>query len=173
MSRPVRGHNVLTKAQELLSKATEANELRALQAVVLPLANGMTTMETAKIIGRSPRWTTKARNTFIRNAGIMIKNPLKIRNKAYMTKNEEASFLSTFFEKARHSGILVVSEIHKALEQHLGRKVSLASAYNLLHRNEWRKLVPYKRHVKADKQAQDEWKKNFPPSLLKSKKSGL
>jgi hypothetical protein len=46
--------------------------------------------------------------------------------------------------------MLVVSVIHNALEQHLGRKVALASAYNLLHRHGWRKLVPCKRNVQAN-----------------------
>jgi transposase len=172
MARIARGQDVLIKAQELLSKATTANDLRTLQAVILPLTNGMSTLETAKVIGRSPRWTTKVRNEFIRNAGMNGKIHKKFRNRAYMTKNDEEAFLNTFFEKARQSGILIVNEIHKALERHLGCKVALSSAYNLLHRNGWRKLTPYKRHTKADKQAQEEWKKNSQPSLRKSRKNG-
>jgi hypothetical protein len=89
-----------------------------------------------------------------------------------MTKNEEKAFLAPFFETAQRSGILVVSVVHNALEQHLGRKVAPASAYNLLHRNGWRKLVPYKRHVLADIQAQEDWKKNSPLTWRRSKKSG-
>jgi len=172
MARPARGQDVLEMAQGLLAKATEADELRTLQAVVFPLAYGMSTQETARAIGRSPRWITSARNIFIRNAGIVKKPSKEVRNRAYMTKDEEDVFLAPFFENARQSGILVVSGIHKALEQHHGRKVALATAYNLLHRHGWRKLAPYKRNVKADIQAQDEWKKNSPNASRKSKKSG-
>jgi transposase len=89
-----------------------------------------------------------------------------------MTKDEETAFLAPFFENARQGGILVVSVIHNALEQHLGRKVALASAYNLLHRHGWRKLAPDKRNVAADIQAQEDWKKNSPTVLRTSKKSG-
>jgi hypothetical protein len=89
-----------------------------------------------------------------------------------MTKDEEEIFLRPFLEKARNSGVLVVNDIHRALEQHLGRKVALASAYNLLHRHNWRKLAPDKRHVKADLQVQDDWKKNSPLAWRKSKKNG-
>ena len=32
------------------------------------------------------------------------------------------------------------------MDQRLGRNVALASAYNLLHRHDWRKLAPDKRH---------------------------
>jgi len=162
MARPPRGQEVLTQARELLAKVTKADELRALQAVVFPLANGMSTQETAQAIGRSPRWATSKRNEFIRNAGLLKTGYKKIRNRAHMTKDEEAAFLAPFFESALQGGILVVSVLHKALEQHLGRKVALASAYNLLHRHGWRKLAPDKRNVATDVQGQEEWKKNSP-----------
>ena len=77
-----------------------------------------------------------------------------------MTVNEESAFLESFLDKAKNGGLVVVKEIHTALEKHLGRKVALASAYNLLHRHGWRKLAPDKRHVETDVQAQEEWKKN-------------
>ena len=172
MARIARGQNVLAKAQGSLAKTKDADELRTIQAVIFPLVNGMSTQETAKAIGRSLRWTTKARNEFIRNLGIVKKTPQIIRNRAHMTRSEEKDFLSAFFEKARNGGILVVSEIRKAMELRLGHKVALSSAYNLLHRNGWRKLIPYKRHMKTDKEAQEEWKKNFQPCSHKLRRNG-
>jgi hypothetical protein len=62
-----------------------------------------------------------------------------------MTRDEEAAFLAPFFEQAKVGGILIVGEIKQALDVRLGRKVALASAYNLLHRHGWRKLAPDKR----------------------------
>ena len=100
MARPARGEDVLKMAEDLLAKATKADELRTLQAVVFPLANGMSIQETAQAIGRSPRWTTKARNEFIRNAGIVEKARKRVRNRAYMTRDEEESFLASFFASA-------------------------------------------------------------------------
>lgn len=163
MARLARGQEVLTKAQELLITATKAHELRILQSVIFPLVNGMSTIETATAIGRSPRWVTKVRNEFIRNAAIVKKNSNKIRNKAYLSTDEEKAFLSSFFDSAKSGGLLEVSVIHKSLEHRLGRKVSLATVYNILHRNGWRKLVPDKRNTKTDVYAQEEWKKNFQP----------
>jgi transposase len=172
MARPARGKEVLEKARQLLAQTKDASEIRILQAVIFPLANAMNTQATARAIGRSPRWVTSARNEFIRNGGILKKDSPKPRNRAYMTIDEEKAFLAQFFETARNGGLLVVSLIHKALENHLGHKVALSSAYCLLHRHGWRKLAPDKRHVRADVQIQDDWKKNFPFSLRKSKKSG-
>jgi hypothetical protein len=79
-----------------------------------------------------------------------------------MSLAEEQEFLAPFFDKAANGGVLVVGEIKAALDERLGRKVALASAYNLLHRNNWRKLAPDKRHPQSDPLAQQEWKKNSP-----------
>ena len=89
-----------------------------------------------------------------------------------MTHAEEAEFLAPFFEKAKTGGILIVGEIKQALDARLGRKVALSSAYNLLHRHNWRKLAPDKRHPKADVTAQEDWEKNFPASSRKSTANG-
>ena len=69
------------------------------------------------------------------------------------------ALLAPFFEKAKEGGILVVGEIKRAMDVRLGRKVTLASAYNLLHRHGWRKLVPDKQHPQANVAAQEHWKK--------------
>ena len=89
-----------------------------------------------------------------------------------MTLEEERAFLAPFFEQAAAGGILVVGQIKAALDKRLGREVALASAYNLLHRHNWRKLAPDKRHPQSDPQAQEEWKKNSPKHLPKSAQTG-
>jgi transposase len=113
-----------------------------------------------------------ARNKYIRDVGEIPGKGHAIRNHAHMSLVEEKEFLAPFFEKARCGSVLVVNEIYCALQKHLGRKVALASAYNLLHRHGWRKLAPDKRNAEADVQAQEEWKKNCRSELPKSKKSG-
>ena len=79
-----------------------------------------------------------------------------------MTPEEEMAFLAPFFEKAAAGGILVVTEIKQVLDTRLGRKVALASVYNLLHRHGWRKIAPDKRHPKTDVEAQENWDKKLP-----------
>ena len=67
---------------------------------------------------------------------------------------------------------LVVGQIKHDLEQALGRPVSLSSVYTLLHRHDWRKLAPDKRHPQSDPAAQDEWKKNSSKRSKTSAKTG-
>ena len=56
MARPARGAEVLEMAQEMILRAKTIDELRQAQAVVLPLAHGLSLDETAKAIGRSVTW---------------------------------------------------------------------------------------------------------------------
>ena len=174
MGRSASGREFLSSAKELLGKAKTVEELRQAQALILPLEYGFSIDEVAAVTGISRGWACQLRTRFIRNGGKPAEEVSRRggRRWANMTREEECAFLAPFFESARCGGILVVSVIHNALEQHLGRKVALASAYNLLHRHNWRKLTPDKRHVQADISAQEEWKKNSLTALQTSKKSG-
>ena len=174
MARKARGRDLLEQAKRCLSKAKTAEELRRAQAVVLPLELGLSMEQTARAIGVSTGWACQLRNRFLHDGGISREGkPLRGgRRRANMSLEEEEAFLAPFFDNAKVGGILVVSEIKNALDQRLGRSVALASAYNLLHRHDWRKLAPDKRHPKSDVAAQDEWKKNFPTLLPKSGKTG-
>jgi len=173
MARQARGEEVLEKAKDRLSKARTVEELRQAQAVILPLAYGFSLEKTAEIIGVSKGWASHLRMEFIRSGGVEKERPRRGgRRRENMSLEEEAAFLSPFFEKAAAGGILVVGEIKKALDEKLGRKTALASAYNLLHRHEWRKLAPDKRHPQSDPAAQAEWKKNSRKCSPKSTASG-
>jgi transposase len=163
MARIARGKEILATAQEALGKAHTLKELRAAQSVVLPLVNGFTMEQVAAIIGVSRGWACQLRNSFIRTGGTQATiNPRRGgRRHENMSKQEEVTFLSKFIDKAKEGGILIVSDIRKALEAQLGRKVALSSVYNLLHRHNWRKIVPDKQHPRSNPVAQEEWKKNF------------
>lgn len=174
MARKARGQDVLEVAKAQLSKAKTADALRQAQAVVFPLAYGMSLERTAEAIGVSAGWASQLRNRFIKEGkGIDADQPPRGgRRRENMSIEEEKEFLLPFFEKARAGGILVVSDIKDALDKRLRRRAALASAYNLLHRHGWRKLAPDKRHPQSDVECQEAWKKNFPTSLRKSKNPG-
>lgn len=174
MARPTRGQEVLERAKACLSKARTVEELREAQSVVLPLEFGLSLRQTAEAIGKSVRWTTELRSEFIKRGGPRLgEKPTRGgRYHQNMTFKEEVDFLAPFLEEAKRGGILVVSRIKEALEVWLGRKIALASAYNLLHRHGWRKLAPDKRNPQTDVAVQAEWKKNSRKSLSRSTSSG-
>ena len=174
MGRRASGSELLGVAKVTLAKAKTVEELRQAQAVVLPLEFGLSLEQTAQAIGVSVGWACQLRTRFVRAGGAPGESRAMRggRRRENMTRDEEAAFLAPFFEKAKIGGILIVGEIKQALDVRLGRKVALASAYNLLHRHGWRKLAPDKRHPKADVAAQEAWKKNSPTSSRKSPVNG-
>ena len=161
MARIASGGEFLEQAKEFLANAKTVGELRQAQAVVLPLELGLSMEQTAAAIGVSVGWACQLRTRFIRDGGQPDPGrPTRGgRRRENLSREEEAAFLAPFMEKASAGGILVVSEIKQTLDARLKRKTSLAATYNLLHRHDWRKLAPDKRHPKADVAAQEEFKK--------------
>ena len=161
MARPVGGAAVLEMAQEMILRAKTIDELRQAQAVVLPLAHGLSLEQTARAIGRSVVWTCRLRNRFL--AGETVGDGQRQRpggrRRENLSVEREREVLEPFLERARNGGILVVPQIKIELETALGRTMALSSVYNLLHRHGWRKLAPDKRHPQSDPVAQEAWKK--------------
>jgi transposase len=175
MSRPASGDDeVLMSAREAIASAQTVKQLRQAQAVVLPVDFGLSLADTAQVIGVSPGWACQLRRRFMhgRVAGAPGAPTAGGRKRQNMSLEEEREFLAPFLESAAAGGVLVVGQIKAALDKRLGREVALASAYNLLHRHNWRKLAPDKRHPQSDPLAQDEWKKNSPKRSPKSAKTG-
>jgi hypothetical protein len=175
MARPFTGdEEVLKSARSAIRGARTLEQLRQAQAVVLPLDHAMSLAQTAAVLGVSPGWACQLRRRFMQGqtpgaAGAPGAGGRKRQN---MNVQEEREFLAPFLDAAAEGGVLVVGQIKAALDKRLGREVALASAYNLLHRHDWRKLVPDKRHPQSDPVAQEEWKKNSPKRSSKSAKTG-
>jgi hypothetical protein len=160
MARTAGGHSLLDRAKHLLANAKTVKELRQAQSVILPLELNLSLDQTSAVTGISKRWVSSLRTEFIRANGVIESKASRGgRHRENMSLAQESEFLAPFIEKAKSGGILVVGEIKEALQVRLGRTVALASAYNLLHRHDWRKLVPDKRHPKSDPEAQEAFKK--------------
>ena len=175
MARPFTGGDETVEiAQIAIKQATTLDELRQAQAVLLPLLYGLSLEQTAQAIGVSIGWACQLRRRFIagRFVGAGGAPAPGGRKRQNLTIEQEREFLAPFIEQAQTGGVLVVGQIKAALDKRLGRAVGLSSTYNLLHRHNWRKLVPDKRHPQSDPLAQEEWKKNSPKSSAKSSKTG-
>jgi hypothetical protein len=160
MARPAGGHQLIDKAYELLASARTVKELRQAQSVILPLEFNLSLDQASAITGITKGWVCHLRTEFIRaNGSVDRKASRGGRHRENLSLAEESDFLMPFIEKAKAGGILIASEIKDALQIRLGRTVALASVYNLLHRHDWRKLVPDKRHPKSDPEAQEAFKK--------------
>jgi transposase len=171
MARIARGDAFIDAALEGAAKAQTVEQLRQAQAVLLPLRCGMSLEETAQVTGISRGWVSQLRNRFMR--GKLAAGPDTAarggRRRQHFTLEQEAELLKPFLEEASKGGVLVVGQIKPKLEAALGRPMALSTVYALLHRHNWRKLAPDKRHPKSDPAAQEDFKKN---SRKRSRRSG-
>jgi len=96
-----------------------------------------------------------------------------------LTLDEENYLLEQVRKEAEQGRILTAYAVKVHIEEKTGRAVSKDYLYDILHRHGWRKVMPRPQHPKADREKQEEFKKNFqswwqPPRKTSVKKtSGL
>ena len=83
------------------------------------------------------------------------------RYREHMPLADEVEFLAPFIEKGKTGALAVAGEIKRAYEAKIGKKVAESTIYRLLDRHGFRKIVPYKRHKKANVEEQEAFKKLF------------
>ena len=170
MARPASGADQMQAAKASLKSATTADQLRAAQAVLLPLELGLTLAQTACAIGRSVGATCRIRTAYCAVAAGKrppAQSKTTLRNRAKATLEQEAAALDKVLHDAHLGGVVVIPRIKALIEKELGKTMALSGLYRMLHRHNWRKLAPDTQHPKGDPQARDEWKKNSPSSSKK------
>lgn len=70
------------------------------------------------------------------------------RHHENMSLEQERQFVEQFTEKLEKGQITVTGEIREAYEKLVGHKVHPKQIYNVLHRHDWKKVVPKSRRPK-------------------------
>jgi transposase len=140
------------------------NEYRRIQCIYLGLLNPEMS---AKRIGEITLYS-ESRVWFIhaiyRNGGLAeLSDARGGRFRQYLSIEEETELLEPFEEKSRTGALAVVGEVKKAYEEKVGKEVAESTIYRLLDRHGFRKIVPYKRHMKANAEEQEAFKKTLSP----------
>jgi transposase len=95
------------------------------------------------------------------------------RQLAYLSLEEERAVLE-HFEKESAAGHLSTGRVIKtALEAKVGHRVAKTTAYRLLHRHRWRKVVPRPYHPEGTAEKQEAFKKTSPPRWLRCSKGAI
>ena len=171
MARRAGGADQLDAARLALRTAKTAAELRAAQAVALPLELGLSLEQTAKAIGRSVGATCNLRTRYCKIARRECEVPRTkrdLRNRANATLEREAQILDEVLEDAVRGGVVIVPPLKERVEEKLGKSVALSTIYRMLARNGWRKLAPDTAHPRGDATVREDWKKNSRGSWTKS-----
>lgn len=83
------------------------------------------------------------------------------RRTSYMSWKQEKQFLAQFQLPAQKGMITTITRIKQAFEQQVGHQVHMTTIYRLLHRHQWRKIIPRPHHPDVDEEKQREFKDNF------------
>ena len=81
------------------------------------------------------------------------------RHRENLTYAQESEFLAPFEQDSQSGSIVTASKIKKAYEKKVGKKVAESTIYRILNKHGFRRIVPYRRHKKADKEEQEAFKK--------------
>lgn len=137
MARPATGNLALKEARELLKTAKTADELRAAQAVVLPLDLGLSIAQTAVAVGRTRGTVARLRSRFIAGEKDQ-KIPLKRGGvRRQIISLELAIKLAKEAINAQYRngwGGTFIDEFKILLEKHHGRPVGMSTVYRIYSR---------------------------------------
>lgn len=149
------------KEVEAALKAVKGkDEYQRVQAVWLRIRYDYSAGKIADILGMNIGSIWKIHYRFFKfGAGIFRNSPKGGRLHENLSEKAEGVFLNPFVKSAEKSGILVITQLKKAYEDKLGRKVPKSTIYRILERNGWRKIAPRPYHPKSDRKAQEDFKK--------------
>ena len=150
----------IDRLAERLKVAHRHSEFQRIQCILIWATLGSSAAEIARLLGWSVATVHMLHSRYTREGETLFDLKTKGgRRNQHLTPEEEAELLTPFLEKAAKGGVLVVSDIHAAFEAVVGKRVPPSTIYRLLHRNNWRKIVPRPQHPKADPAAQAAFKK--------------
>jgi transposase len=143
--------NALEIRAAIRNKGNEKNYMRLL-AVALR-GEGKSNAEAAEITQYHPKRVSQLVSIFC-NQGLeaLVNDGRKGGNHRIMSEAETAEFLNQFDEQAKNGQIVSVGDIADAYDKATGKsRKSRSSAYYLLHRQNWRMVMPRGQHPqKAD-----------------------
>jgi len=151
---------------EEVSKAMETTtnkaEFQRLQCIYLADTQpDMTAGKIGEIVRLCPHRVKMIHCNFRKYGMESVKDKRGGRYRENMTLDEEARLLSGFEEQSRSGKLVVAGKIKSAYEKEIGREVAESTIYRMLARHGFRKIVPYQRHPKANKEEQETFKNTF------------
>ena len=115
--------------------------------------------EIGKIRQYSESSVNRIHGEYRKNGMKSIKENRGGRHRENLTLRQEAELLSRFEETSSLGQVSEISRIKAEYETMAGKKVDKTVIYRMLHRHEFRKIVPYQRHKKGDPEKQEAFKK--------------
>jgi transposase len=135
-------------------------EYRRIQCVHLAMLHPeMSAKEISKITLYSESHVRHIHGDYRKNGLAGLTDNRGGRYRENLTIAQEQELLKPFEEECKSGSIVVAGRIKKAYEEKVGREVAESTIYRMLKRHGFRKITPYRRHKKADKEEQETFKK--------------
>jgi len=162
------------RMESLLKTADHVNELKRIQSIYFRAKYDIPIEQIADMVGWNVGTVRNIYHYYMKNG----EAALRLRGRggrfhAYLSEVEEAEFLASFMESGQEGDILEISEIPRAYEQKVNKKVPKSTIYRLLDRHDWRKLAPRPKHPKTNTSTMEAFKKTAFPAKTITKNSSL
>jgi transposase len=150
----------IKEVAKAMKSCKNASDYRRIQCVHLGILHpDMTAKRISEITLYSENHVKIIHATYRKNGLEGLTDTRGGRYRQYLSVDEEKKLLEPFEEKSKTGTLVVANEIKKAFESKVGQEVAESTIYRLLDRHGFRKIVPFKRHKKADIEAQEAFKK--------------
>ena len=136
-------------AKNAVQQASDVHELRKAQSILLPALFSFDLVATGVAVGRSKASVCRLQAEFRADCcGAQVsKKKRGGRHRQNISFEQETQLLEHFFQKFQEGQTLAVSEIHKAYEKEIGKKVPASTVYRMLARHGWK---PARRNTSKD-----------------------
>ena len=154
----------IEEIKEAMEKSKSAGEYRKLQCIYLgDTKPEMSAGEIGEITQYSESSVKRIHAEYRKSGKESLKENRGGRHRENLTLEQEKELLSRFEERSSLGQVSEISRIKAEYEEMAGKKVNKTVIYRMLHRHDFRKIVPYQRHKKGNVEKQEEFKKTSNP----------
>jgi transposase len=162
-------HLTLEEVKMQIKEAKDPRQLQRWHIIHTALLHPRTAEAIATCVGVSKSLVAKTIAHY-NKGGIQAIQVKRVggRYRSYLRSEEEERFLEPLYQKAEQGAFITAEDIKKAYEQQIGRIVHTTTISRLLQRHGWRKIVPRRKHPKAETDVQEAFKKTLPERIQKA-----
>ena len=141
------GKEISQKLREIMKTIKDVKAYRRLEAVALR-GEGKSNKEVSELTGFHSDIVGRLSKEYLEHGEkYLIEDGRKGGNNRNISDEDREKFLKQFEESAEKGQIITVSEIAKEYDKLVGKEhKSKSTVYYLLHKAEWRKIMPRSKH---------------------------
>lgn len=159
--RAVFDPDVIARARAIVDSVSYGDQILAAVSVLLTEVLKLTGEQIGAVLGVSVPTVVRMNKRFRKSETNESNNWGGVRHEV-LPRDLEYEVMSGLEDMAGKGQIVVARQLKLAIEKRRGSRISLQTAYNILHRQGWRKVIPDKVHPKSDMEKQEAFKKkNF------------